>query len=128
MHLNWQTRPQPTPNPVLVNYYIFDGRGSVRALTDGIGNVTETYDYDAFGNLLHTSFTGSAATPNNYLFAGEQFDPDLGLWQGSTRCHWRESARAVPTAPGRGDTSPLTVMCTVGRNSHEKAANHEEIR
>jgi hypothetical protein len=26
------------------------------------------------------------------------------------------------------DTSPHTVMCTVGRNSHEKAANHEEIR
>jgi hypothetical protein len=30
-----------------------------------------TYDYDAFGNLIHQ--TGS--TPNNYLFAGEQFDP-----------------------------------------------------
>jgi hypothetical protein len=27
-----------------------------------------------------------------------------------------------------GDTSPQTVMRTVGRNSHEKAANHEEIR
>lgn len=26
------------------------------------------------------------------------------------------------------DTSPQTVMCTVGRNSHEKAANHGEIR
>jgi hypothetical protein len=33
------------------------------------------YDYDAFGNLIHQ--TGS--TPNNYLFAGEQFDPDLGM-------------------------------------------------
>jgi RHS repeat-associated protein len=38
--------------------------------------VVVTYDYDAFGNLLHS--TGS--TPNNYLFAGEQFDPDLGLY------------------------------------------------
>ena len=37
---------------------------------------TVTYDYDAFGVLIHS--TGS--TPNNYLFAGEQFDPDLNLY------------------------------------------------
>ena len=35
-----------------------------------------TYDYDAFGNLIHSTGT----TYNNYLFAGEQFDPDLGLY------------------------------------------------
>jgi RHS repeat-associated protein len=40
-----------------------------------------TYDYDAFGNLIHS--TGS--TPNNYLFAGEQFDPDLGLYYNRAR-------------------------------------------
>jgi len=48
-----------------------------------------TYDYDAFGNLLHS--TGS--TPNNYLFAGEQFDPDLGLYY--------NRARYLNTATGR---------------------------
>src|SRR5437879_4470204 len=58
------------------NYYAFDGHGSVRALTDATGTVTDTYDYDAFGNLLHSTGT----TPNNYLFAAEQFDPDLGLY------------------------------------------------
>jgi RHS Repeat len=57
-------------------YYDYDGHGSVRALTDTTGTVTDTYDYDAFGNLAHS--TGS--TPNNYLFAGEQFDPDLNLY------------------------------------------------
>src|ERR1700740_2173774 len=35
-----------------------------------------TYDYDAFGNLIHSAGT----TYNNYLFAGEQFDPDLNLY------------------------------------------------
>ena len=40
-----------------------------------------TYDYDAFGNLIHS--TGS--TPNNYLFAGEQFDPDLNLYYNRAR-------------------------------------------
>jgi RHS repeat-associated protein len=57
-------------------YFVFDGHGSVRALTDQNGAVTDTYDYDAFGNLLHQTGT----TPNNYRFAGEQFDPDLNLY------------------------------------------------
>ncbi len=45
-----------------------------------VGSVV-TYDYDAFGNLIRS--TGS--TPNNYLFAGEQFDPDLGLYYNRAR-------------------------------------------
>ena len=61
-------------------YCVYDGHGSVRALTDATGGVTDTYDYDAYGNLIHSTFTGSAPTPNNYLFAGEQFDPDLNLY------------------------------------------------
>jgi RHS repeat-associated protein len=40
-----------------------------------------TYDYDAFGNLIHSTGT----TPNNYLFAGEQYDPDLGLYYNRAR-------------------------------------------
>jgi RHS repeat-associated protein len=57
-------------------YFDYDGHGSVRALTDTTGAVTDTYDYDAFGNLIHS--TGS--TPNVYLYSGEQFDPDLNLY------------------------------------------------
>jgi YD repeat-containing protein len=34
------------------SYYLYDGHGSVRALADTSGNVTDTYDYDAFGNLI----------------------------------------------------------------------------
>ena len=60
---------------------MFDGHGSVRALTNASGAVSDTYDYDAFGNLIHSSGT----TPNNYLFAGEQFDPDLGLYYNRAR-------------------------------------------
>jgi hypothetical protein len=58
-----------------LSFYGFDGHGSVRFLTDPTGAVTDTYDYDAFGNLIASTGT----TPNNYLFAGEQFDPALGL-------------------------------------------------
>jgi|GEM_PF-2517870 RHS repeat-associated protein len=63
------------------SYYVYDGHGSVRALADPNGNVTDTYDYDAFGNLIHSTGT----TPNTTLFAGEQYDPDLNLYYNRAR-------------------------------------------
>jgi hypothetical protein len=56
--------------------YGYDGHGSVRFLTGADGAVTDTYFYDAFGSLVQES----GSTPNDYLYAGEQFDPDLGLY------------------------------------------------
>ncbi len=38
--------------------------------------LTDTYDYEAFGNKVNSTGT----TPNNYLYRGEQFDSDLGLY------------------------------------------------
>src|SRR5258708_4194379 len=76
-----ETRLQSSPNPALVNYYVFDGHGSARGLTDGSGNLTDTYDYDAFGVLIHQTGT----TPNTTLYSGEQFDPDLGLYYNRAR-------------------------------------------
>jgi hypothetical protein len=42
---------------VHTSYNVYDGHGSVRALTNLAGAVTDTYDYDAFGNIVHS--TGS---------------------------------------------------------------------
>ena len=58
------------------SFYGYDGHGSVRFLTDAAGIVTDTFDYDAFGILLHRTGT----TPNLYQYCGEQFDPDLGFY------------------------------------------------
>jgi RHS repeat-associated protein len=58
------------------SFYGYDGFGSVRQLTNTAGVVTDTYEYDAFGNRV--SSTGT--TPNNYLYRGEQYDADLGLY------------------------------------------------
>src|SRR5580658_1403831 len=54
----------------------FYGGGSVRLLTDTAGAVTDTYDYDAWGNELHT--TGS--TPNTFLYRSEEYDSDFQLY------------------------------------------------
>jgi RHS repeat-associated protein len=63
------------------SFYGYDGHGSVRLLSDSAGAVTDTYTYDAFGNLL--SQTGS--TPNERLYAGEQYDADLGFYYSRAR-------------------------------------------
>src|SRR5271166_1431311 len=34
------------------SFYGYDGHGSVRELTNAAGAVTDSYDYDAFGNLI----------------------------------------------------------------------------
>jgi RHS repeat-associated protein len=57
-------------------FYGFDGHGSTRFLTDTAGAITDTYTFDAFGNLIASVGT----TPNSYLFAGEQLDPNLGFY------------------------------------------------
>jgi RHS repeat-associated protein len=59
-----------------VSFYGYDGAGSVRQLTNSAGAVTDEYEYDAYGN----SFTKQGTTPNNYLYRGEQYDSDLGLY------------------------------------------------
>ncbi|NER00690.1 MAG: hypothetical protein F6K30_29020 [Cyanothece sp. SIO2G6] len=56
------------------DFYQVDGLGSTRALADEEGNVTDTYDYEAFGELIDS--TGDSE--NSYRFTGEQFDADLG--------------------------------------------------
>ena len=57
-------------------YYAYDGGGSVRALTDESGAITDRYTYDAFGVLLEHTGTSD----NVYLYRGEQWDVDLGLY------------------------------------------------
>jgi large repetitive protein len=56
------------------SFYLVDGLGSTRGLANASGVVTDTYAYDAFGNLI----ASAGGTANDYLFAGEQFDPNLG--------------------------------------------------
>jgi RHS repeat-associated protein len=58
------------------SFYGYDGGGNVRNLTNTAGAITDEYLYDAFGN----SFTKAGNTPNNYLYRGEQYDGDLGLY------------------------------------------------
>ena len=57
-------------------FYGYDGHGNVRFLTNSAGTVGNTYQFDAFGAQIASTGT----TANNYLYSGEQFDPNLSLY------------------------------------------------
>ena len=80
------------------SFYVYDGGGSVRQLTNTAGVVTDNYDYDAFGNKINS--TGS--TPNNYLYRGEQYDPDLGLYYLRARYYNPMTGRFLSRDPEEG--------------------------
>ncbi len=75
-------------------YYHYDGLGSVRAISEENGDTTEKYDYDAYGILIDIRKRDSTSgqltslpienfaqeSSNRYLFTGEQFDTDLGMY------------------------------------------------
>lgn len=88
------------------SYFHADALGSVRALTDDLGNVTDTYDYDAYGDQV----ASTGATQNEYGFAGERSDPSTGLQYLRARYYDPEIARFISRDPHPGNPQlPLTL-------------------
>ena len=81
------------------SFYGYDGGGSVRQLINSAGAVTDEYEYDAYGN----SFTKQGTTPNNYLYRGEQFDSDLGLYYLRARYYNPVTGRFLSRDPEDGN-------------------------
>jgi RHS repeat-associated protein len=61
---------------VLPSYYHINHQGSVMAMTDGPGTVTERMSYDEYGNLS----ADSVVTGQQFRYAGRRFDPETGLY------------------------------------------------
>jgi len=81
------------------SFYEYDGGGNVRLLTNSSGAVTDTYEYDAFGNLISTAGT----TPNEFYYRGEQYDADLGFYYLRARYYNPATGRFVTQDPWGGD-------------------------
>jgi RHS repeat-associated protein len=82
--------------------------GSAKCSCKNVVGSLVTYDYDAFGNLIHSTGT----TPNNYLFAAEQYDPDLGLYYNRARYLNTSTGRfwTMDTEEGDEEKDPLSLQ------------------
>lgn len=76
-------------------YYITDALGSILALTDVSGNVTDTYDYSEYGEI--TASTGSSHNP--YRFTEQQYDADSGHYYLRARYYDPETGRFISRDP-----------------------------
>jgi RHS repeat-associated protein len=61
------------------SFFHADHLGSTRALTSRAGNVTDRYTFDVYGRLIEQLTALPQATQNNFLYAGEQRDPEMAL-------------------------------------------------
>jgi RHS repeat-associated protein len=57
-------------------WYLSDHLGSIRNLTDGAGNLTDTITYDAFGKVTNET---SSANGDRFKFTGGELDSETGL-------------------------------------------------
>jgi RHS repeat-associated protein len=65
--------------------------------------LTDTYEYDPYGNLLNSTGT----TPNVYMYRGEAYDSDLGLYYLRARYYNAPTGRFMsrdPNNPGPFDS------------------------
>ena len=83
---------------IVPSWYMYDGVGNVRGLTNSAGTQTDTYEYDAFGN----SFTVSGSTANEMMYRGEQYDSDLGLYYLRARNYNPTTGRFMSRDPEDG--------------------------
>ena len=88
------------------SFYGYDGHGNVRYLTGNTGTITDRYTYDAFGMPVTTV----GATPNSFLYSGEQYDGALGAYYLRARYYNPATGRLLAMDPYEGEPSdPVTL-------------------
>ena len=98
-----QTR-DPSGSSPATRFYHYDGQLSTRQLTEGtpahteLGVVKDTYTFDAFGNLL----AKTGLTANEYLYTGEQYDPNVRFYYLRARYYAQDVGRFTSRDPASG--------------------------
>jgi RHS repeat-associated protein len=79
-------------------YYLTDGLGSTRALTDTTGTIQNRYDYDPYGNGTQTPTVPSTVFSNPYQYTGREHDQS-GLYYNRARYYQPTMGRFVSEDP-----------------------------
>jgi RHS repeat-associated protein len=89
-----------------ISYYLHDGQGSVRTLTNAGGAVTDRYSYRAFGDLRDEQ----GGTANSYRYTGQQVDVLTGLYSLRERYYNPADGRFLSRDTASPDlTNPLEI-------------------
>lgn len=83
---------------------IKDHLGSVRALVDQQSQVVASYDYQTFGSLTDVNEPGAGFMP--YLFTGQEYDREIGLYNYRARFYSSELGRFLGVDPEHQFFSP----------------------
>jgi RHS repeat-associated protein len=75
-------------------YYVADGAGNVRALTDQSGAVVDRYRYDSFGNQV-----ASGTVHNPLTYGAREFDAASGLYYNRARYYDPSTGRFISEDP-----------------------------
>jgi RHS repeat-associated protein len=78
-----------------VSYFHRDQLGSTRTLTNSLGQVANTYTYDAYGSIA----SQSGSTPNLLLFQGQYQDSESGLYYLRARYYEPSSSQFLARDP-----------------------------
>jgi RHS repeat-associated protein len=76
-------------------YYHTDHQGSVRAITDGSGAVTNSYAYDSYG----TAEESVESLSQRFRYTGREYDALTGLYHYRARAYDPETARFLQEDP-----------------------------
>ncbi|WP_301002435.1 fibronectin type III domain-containing protein [Capsulimonas corticalis] len=79
-------------------YPLQDAGGSTRSLMDGSGNTTDTYSYDAYGNVMH-----SGTDLIDFLFHSERFDSTSATYHMRARNYNPATGRFLTQDPYQGN-------------------------
>lgn len=79
-------------------YYVYDGQGNIRFVTDEVGNKVRSTEYDPFGNWRAAN--GQANI--NMLYQGQQQDPESSLYYLRARYYDALIGRFISKDPVKG--------------------------
>ncbi|WP_206108621.1 RHS repeat-associated core domain-containing protein [Paenibacillus thiaminolyticus] len=91
-------------------YYLNNQHGDVVHITNRLGGIVNSYEYDAFGHTL----SATEGIPNRFRYAGEQFDPVTQQYYLRARFYNPVIARFTQEDEYRGDG--LNLYAYVGNN------------